>query len=511
MIAAQTKVKIDALCHSARQDEQHNAALFHFALHCFSQGEMEAAIFCLHRLDQLQPGIAEIHYTLGVIYLANQRLVEAEGAFRDATAVRPAYPEAWQNLGKVLLQREKFAEAEECFVLVTRLDPQADEAFRYLGQVCLELGKYDQALQAYKSELSLAPDRLECRIDIGLTYLRQGAFAKAAQEFQAILTIDQSMSEVHFNLALTYHKQQKFQLAEKYYQQALAVNPENVGAHNNLGIILDIMGRRDEAIAHYQEIVRLEPDNQGVQHILAALSGEQPRTAVPEYVVSLFDQYSAGFDVELVQHLKYTIPAQIRETVDRYLGGQVHFANVLDLGCGTGMCGEELWGMATQLTGVDLSSKMLGQAARKGVYDALHNQDIVQFLQAGQQSYDLFVAADVFIYVGDLDDVFQAVQQRSCQESVFAFSVERCSGNSFKLCSSGRYAHSRNYIHHLADKYSFLVEKEVATGIRLENNRWIEGDIYVLKSTATVPCLFLAQDNMAVGLERGLPLAVQAL
>ena len=249
-------------------------------------------------------------------------------------------------------------------------------------------------------------------------------------------------------------------------------------------MVLDLLGKTSEAIEHYRQIVKLQPENQGVKHILAALTGEQLKTAAAEYVVSLFDQYSDGFDVELVNHLKYTIPVKLKDTVCRYVKGQAHFTNVIDLGCGTGMCGQEFWSMATRMTGVDLSSKMLGQAARKGVYDHIAQGDIVEFLNKSSEFFDLFIAADVFIYVGELDEVFKAVRKSATDGGLFVFSVERLNGDSFWLRSSGRYAHSQNYIYRLAEKHSFAVEKCIPTGIRLENEKWIDGDIYILKTAA---------------------------
>jgi len=495
MLSAQTKNEIDSLAVSAGQDDQYNAVLFQYALNAFSNGECGGAVYALNALKILIPGVAEVHYSLGLIHHFLGNCAEAVASFQSALAIRPTYVDAWLNLGKVQMQAGKLKEAIDSFIRVVQLDPGRDKAFRYLGDIYRELGHFQEAITAYGAELALVPDRLDCRLDIGLTYLRQGKFPEAAVEFQEILAIDPTISEVHFNLGLTFHKQQKLHLAESAYRQALAANPRNVGAHNNLGIILDILGRSQEAVIHYEEILKIEPENQGVRHILAALTGKQVQKAVPGYVVPLFDQYSDGFDVELVKHLKYTVPAKLKEAVAGCRKEWFHFEHVLDLGCGTGMCGEVFWDTATQITGVDLSSKMLGQALRKGIYEDLHNLDIVEFMENHQTFYDLFLAADVFIYVGDLDAVFRAVRQRSKPGALFAFSVEHWEGESFWLRSSGRYAHSRRYIQRLAARYGFSLETDFSTGIRIENDKWIDGDIYILKSPEFVSDGLFAGEN----------------
>lgn len=488
MLSVQCHNEIKALYNTAMLDSQYNGTLFQHALTCFSQGKSEASIYALQCLDKLQPNIAEVYYTLGIFYSTLKQFSASEKAFEKAISIRGHYVDALKNLGMVQMQLNKLTEAVVSFEKVVGLDPTCLDAFRFLGDVHRKLGAYDKALAAYRSELTLAPERIDCRLDIGLTYLRQGAFENAARIFMEIIQLDPKISEVHYNLGLTYQKQQKFDLAVSAYRNALEMNPKNVGAHNNLGMVLDLLGRSTEAIDHYHEILALEPDNQGIKHILAALTGEQLKTAAPEYVVSLFDQYSDGFDVELVDHLKYTIPVKLKEAVSQYLEGQTHFTNGIDLGCGTGMCGQEFWAMTTKMTGVDLSPKMLNQASRKGVYHSLFQQDVVDFLNGSSEFFDLFVAADVFIYVGELEKLFKAVHNNSTPGAIFTFSVERFGGDSFWLCSSGRYAHSQNYIYSLAEKHFFTVEKCIPTGIRLENDKWIEGDIYILKS-----CIFLPE------------------
>ena len=189
----------------------------------------------------------------------------------------------------------------------------------------------------------------------------------------------------------------------------------------------------------------------------------------------------------MVQNLQYTVPAKLKDAVEKHFNGLAQFDNVLDLGCGTGMCGQEFWPLSAKITGVDLSEKMLAMASKKNVYSSLQKQEIVSYLNNSSEFFDLFIAADVFIYVGALDEVFKAVQKSALPQGYLTFSVERCSGNSYWLSPSGRYMHSRDYIQSLADKYFFEVEQCTPTGIRLENKTWITGDLYILKSYSCLP------------------------
>ena len=85
---------------------------------------------------------------------------------------------------------------------------------------------------------------------------------------------------------------------------------------------------------------------------------------------------------------------------------------VADLGCGTGLVGLELNSTVIYLTGVDISDQMLIQAKQKNVYDELVPMDIHNYLFS-QEAHSLcaIIAADVFIYIGNLDKIFLYAKQ----------------------------------------------------------------------------------------------------
>ena len=170
--------------------------------------------------------------------------------------------------------------------------------------------------------------------------------------------------------------------------------------------------------------------------------------------------------------------------------------DILDLGCGTGLVGAALANLAAcatrsnavgggsqvlplawSLSGVDLSQRMLDVARRRGGYAALHCADIEGWLaQAPRAHFDLVVAADVFIYLGELSTVFAAVARCLKSGGGFAFSVESCDGADWRLLSSGRYAQSDAYIDRLAAENGFRTRHRVTTAIR----RGVQGRMIAL-------------------------------
>jgi predicted TPR repeat methyltransferase len=98
---------------------------------------------------------------------------------------------------------------------------------------------------------------------------------------------------------------------------------------------------------------------------------------------------------------------------------------VLDLGCGTGVCGLHLAGACDLLVGVDVSPAMLAKARERNLYHQLEQSDIEEYLRhAPAQCFDAVLAADVFVYLGDLAAIFRAVARVLKQDGVYALSIE---------------------------------------------------------------------------------------
>jgi predicted TPR repeat methyltransferase len=123
---------------------------------------------------------------------------------------------------------------------------------------------------------------------------------------------------------------------------------------------------------------------------------------------------------------------------------------VLDLGCGTGLCGAQFRDWAERLVGVDLSRGMLAQAHAKGVYDELILGDLLEPLRAGAGKFDLVLASDVVLYLGDLQPLLAAVYAALRAGGRFAFTVDVLEGADYRLLPFGHYAHARGYLQRAA-------------------------------------------------------------
>ena len=213
--------------------------------------------------------------------------------------------------------------------------------------------------------------------------------------------------------------------------------------------------------------------------MLSALTGNKNKTAPRDYVENLFDGYSRRFETSLVDNLEYKTPKLIRDILikpndDKTLG------SVLDLGCGTGLFGLEIRNHCSQLEGIDLSNRMLELARQKNVYDRLCHSDIVEYLSSRPLDFDYYIALDVFIYVGELTEIFRLVKSRNKQSGYLVFSTEHTELDGYHILTTGRYSHSKTYIENLCKKFGYSISHFSTTILRKEKSSFLIGGIYVL-------------------------------
>jgi len=350
---------------------------------------------------------------------------------------------------------------------------QARDFFKQ-GIVHYEAGRFAQAERHFCASLALLPGRASTLTNLGATRLKLGRFQDAADLLEEALAHEPDNVEALGHRATALAELGDHAAALACVERALAVDASLAALWSLRGNLLKELGRLDEARSCFEKAIALGADNELNRYWLAAVSGlEPPRTAPRLYVETLFDSYADDFEPHLLQVLHYRAPELLIEPLA--VEGR-RFSRALDLGCGTGLCGVLMRPIAARLDGVDLSSNMVARSAARGVYDHLEQADLVEYLRGRTQAYDLLVAADVFIYVGALEAVFEAAAQALQPGGVFCFSVESSpDGTDFVLRPSLRYAHSPGYIRNLSEQYGFEFQRTSAHPIRDDQRSPVAG------------------------------------
>jgi predicted TPR repeat methyltransferase len=161
--------------------------------------------------------------------------------------------------------------------------------------------------------------------------------------------------------------------------------------------------------------------------------------------------------------------------------------DVLDAGCGTGLCGPLLKPFASRLTGVDLSGGMLEKAQGRDLYDALHRQELTAFMAERPDAFDVVVSADTLVYFGELEAAMRAAARTLKPGGWLCFTVEALEEglDSYRLQPHGRYAHSRAYLETALKQAGLRVVKIHGVYPRYEGGVPVEGWLAVARRPAT--------------------------
>jgi len=298
-----------------------------------------------------------------------------------------------------------------------------------LGIIQIELGMYDKAADSLKKATAGDPFDIASKQRLSVLVKAEGIASR---------------TEAHLHL----------QMARRWLEAGLL----------DCAIAAAILAARSGAPSH-----QLERLNAEIEALKTA-----PRSPAT-YIRSQFDQFASSYDETLVGRLGYAAPAILRQLAAPLLPAARGTQRILDLGCGTGLAGIAFKDFAKHLTGVDLSLQMLAKARERGVYDMLVEADIEALPQTVNGPFDLIVAADVVVYLGDLTRIFKTARTRLQAGGYWMFTCERSDGEAFRRGTSDRFCHSAPYLQRCAEEDGFSVETLVECVPRHEKGAPVAG------------------------------------
>jgi predicted TPR repeat methyltransferase len=412
----------------------------------------------------------------------------------------------------ILQKSQQFVAAREVYRRVFEIAPDHPRALHYAGLLAHQQGRNEEALALIERSVALVPDQADWYSNLGIVLQADQRLDSAVDSYRRAIEIDPGHANAHNNLGVLLRATGHPVEAEAAYRTAIRLDPEHIDAYTNLGILLNGLKRTKEAAACYCKAITLrpkhpearkllalahctlgevdeatkilegwleeEPENPIARHMLAACSGRNvPERASNGFIETTFDGFAASFEAKLAS-LSYRAPALVAAALeDQGLEPQRHL-DVLDAGCGTGLCGARLAPFARRLVGVDLSEGMLAHAKEKNVYHALIKAELSAYLRENSKTFDLIVSADALVYFGDLRGVIAALAGALRPKGILVFTLEHASGDTadagFRLELHGRYSHSRAYVEQLLTA-SGLQSKINQAELRMEAGSPVQG------------------------------------
>ncbi|MHC4989715.1 MAG: sulfatase-like hydrolase/transferase, partial [Planctomycetota bacterium] len=240
------------------------------------RGEARRTIELVEPLVAVSPQSDSLHATLGVAYLATDRLADAERAFTASLRIDSAIPDRLAGLGEARRRQNRLEEAIDAFQQALVIDPELVEARRGLGLARAAQGDWRRALVHFQRWRGLKPDDPAALFNCG----------------SALIALERAEE------------------AERLLRKARELDPSNRMVHRSYCQSLMAQGRRVDAIDALVETLVTLPDDPEFQCMAAWLAAttDEPGSLGPERMIELAGrcrdtlQNARGWDVVAAAH-----------------------------------------------------------------------------------------------------------------------------------------------------------------------------------------------------------------
>ncbi|MEI6632198.1 MAG: tetratricopeptide repeat protein [Chlamydiota bacterium] len=196
-----------------------------------------------------QPGNAIARFNLGMVCLHGGDAVGAEQELKLAAELDRGMADASYQLGLLMLRKKSYHSAVRYLREARRVDPELPTAAPLadaccgLGQFYLDNADFESAKKNFEEALAIDPARVQALVQLGRAQRGVGDFAGAVHCFTTALSTD----------------------------DALPLSGELASTYAQWGDALDRRGSREEAAAKYEDALHLQPGDWQCLKKLAAL------------------------------------------------------------------------------------------------------------------------------------------------------------------------------------------------------------------------------------------------
>jgi tetratricopeptide (TPR) repeat protein len=161
---------------------------FDLAIAASKAKDHKGAIDVFKKIVEADPKDFVAWTELGTLYFEDNKLDDAEAAYKSAITQKPDFVPALMNLGKLYLGQKKYDDAANAFFGAVKADQTSADAFQYLGETYLQMKQGSKAVMALNEALRLQPDeKAEIHLRLAVLYIGAGAKDRAADEYRLYL------------------------------------------------------------------------------------------------------------------------------------------------------------------------------------------------------------------------------------------------------------------------------------------------------------------------------------
>jgi predicted TPR repeat methyltransferase len=390
--------------------------------------------------------------------ISNEDYKQVLEPLRVYLSLRPGHYNAKLRLITALTRSRRFSEAQRLCEELDQVQPENIELMFRKAEIYMLKGCVNDAVQLFNEILAKNPTSVAALMNKGLALKKTGNIDEAIDQFRQATSLNPNLDDAWYTLGLALLGKAEKEQALECLEKAFHINPGNLRAADQLARMYGLFGRTDDATKVYEMILKVQPENARARFYLKAYGNDaQPNRIPPEVIGPAYAAKNAGrkFDATLA-NLDYRTPDILSKAVRESVYIPDKGLDIMELGCGSGLCGSKFSDIAHRLIGTDLSKSMLEAAREKKAYDELYVADLVDVLSSNPAVFDLVLATDVLCFFGDLTDIFRKCHETLRKNGVFGFTVEKPKSDElFTLNSEGYFYHSMAHLRAAASETGF--------------------------------------------------------
>jgi tetratricopeptide (TPR) repeat protein len=184
-------------------------------------GELKVAENLIKMVFKFTDRNPRAYHVLGLIYLEEGNLDEAQMCWRKQLELSPFHDKAYFNIGLIYIKREDFKHAKGYFEKALEFNPKFGEAYFYLGVISEKEGDLKQAISYYEKAIHYAPYHYGACYNLATLYAKRGD-PRAISLFRKAIEIDPTNPLAYYNLGLFYLSMEapKIKQARKFIGKA---------------------------------------------------------------------------------------------------------------------------------------------------------------------------------------------------------------------------------------------------------------------------------------------------
>ncbi|MCV3769142.1 MAG: methyltransferase domain-containing protein [Wolbachia pipientis] len=235
----------------------------------------------------------------------------------------------------------------------------------------------------------------------------------------------------------------------------------------NIGRCHFAMGNTNKAYTYLIKTLKLDNNYEEASYYIKKITNLTSITKLPKNLIKQYFDYTGKHFVDHWLIAKQYRGHELTYTaVIKIFNNSTSTLNILDLGCGTGICGHflKIHNIGNYITGVDISNRMLNIARGcflkgKPIYNELIHMEMTDFLkQKRNHLYDITIFAEVLHYLHDFQIELELAKKSTSKKGAIICLIRRKEGEGIDFVNKGDYfRHSESYIRSVAKKINMQI------------------------------------------------------